>query len=200
MSDGDTSSNGWDAPATVEDGGMIDDTAAAQADIVSELRLENEQLRDRALRAAAETENTRRRGERATKDASQFAITSFARDLLAVSDNLNRAIEMSDNARSSRTGHDALADGVRATERMLASVLKKFGVTKIDAAGSRFDPNVHEAIMVTADSDLPAGTVVQVVEDGYKLQDRLLRPARVVLAAAKPAPNAGGVTDGDRSL
>ncbi len=200
MSNGDTKSNGWDTPAAVEGSVVASAADSADVDVISVLERENEQLRDAALRAAAEAENTRRRGERAAKDASQYSISSFARELLAVSDNLRRAIEVADDAPISRTRNDALGDGVRATERMLASVLSKFGVAKINAIGSLFDPNFHDAVMVTEDSDLPAGTVVQVLEDGYTIHDRLLRPARVVLAAAKRTLHPGGGMDADRSL
>ena len=199
MSNGHTETNererSFAENSSVETGAAV----SAEAAVISELKRENERLRDVALRAAAETENTRRRGERDVRDARQYAVVAFAREMLAVSDNLQRAISVSDNV-ATQSGSESLGSGVRATERMLVTALSKFGARKIDAAGHLFDPNLHEAVMVTEDSDLPANTVVQVLEDGYTIHDRLLRPARVVIAAGNRIPRPGGGADDDRSL
>lgn len=132
---------------------------------------------DRLLRALADAENARRRAERTAAEARQYAIGDFARDLLAVADNLQRALQAAD---AGGPGTErALVEGVRSTDRLLQNVIARFGVTKIDSLGAPFDPKLHEAIMVVDDERHEPGTVVEVVEEGYMLHDRLLRPARV---------------------
>jgi molecular chaperone GrpE len=141
-------------------------------------------LRERLMRALAETENTRRQGERRAHDAGQYAITSFARELLQVVDNLHRAIEAgAADRQASET--DGLIEGVTATDRILTQILNRFGVEEIKALHQPFDPKKHEAVMETAETDQPPGSVAQVLENGYMLHDRLLRPARVVVAKAR---------------
>jgi molecular chaperone GrpE len=138
-------------------------------------------LRERLMRALAETENTRRQGERRAQDAGQYAITNFARELLQVVDNLRRAIEA--GAADREAGQtDRLIEGVAATDRMLTQILNHFGVEEIKALHQPFDPKKHEAVMETGETDQPPGGVAQVLENGYMLHDRLLRPARVVVA------------------
>jgi molecular chaperone GrpE len=138
-------------------------------------------LRERLMRALAETENTRRQGERRAQDAQQYAITEFARELLQVVDNLRRALNAAapDIETRSRNG---LIEGVAATDRVLTQILNRFGVREVDALNEPFDPMKHEAVMETDETEQPPGSVVQVLEDGYTLHDRLLRPARVVVA------------------
>jgi molecular chaperone GrpE len=142
---------------------------------------ENAMLRERLMRALAETENTRRQGERRAQDAQQYAITNFARELLQVVDNLRRAIG-ADAARSETAGRDGLIEGVAATDRILTEVLNRFGVKEINALNAPFDPVKHEAVMEVDATAQPPRSVVEVLEDGYMLHDRLLRPARVVVA------------------
>ena len=144
-------------------------------------------LRDRLMRALAETENTRRQGERRAEDAQQYAITNFARELLQVVDNLRRAIEASPADPEARKA-DGLLEGVAATERILMQILNRFGVREIGALNEPFDPKKHEAVMETDETEQPPGSVVQVLEDGYMLHDRLLRPARVVVAKSAQQP------------
>ena len=145
-------------------------------------------LRDRLMRALAETENTRRQGERRAQDAQQYAITNFARELLQVVDNLRRAIEASPADPEARKA-DGLLEGVAATERILMQILNRFGVREIGALNEPFDPKKHEAVMETDETEQPPGSVVQVLEDGYMLHDRLLRPARVVVAKSAQQPS-----------
>src|SRR3979490_371983 len=140
-------------------------------------------LRERLMRALAETENTRRQGERRAQDAGQYAITNFARELLQVVDNLHRAIEASAADREA-SGTDRLIEGVAATDRILTQILNRFGVEEIKALHQPFDPRKHEAVMETDATEQPPGSVAQVLESGYMLHDRLLRPARVVVAKA----------------
>src|ERR1700730_8184856 len=159
----------------------VDEAVAQEAVDVATLIAENASLRDRLLRALADAENTRRRAERTEEEARQYAISDFARELLMVADNLKRTIAAAAE-RSETVEDDRLIEGVRATERLLEQTLGRFGVRKIDALGKRFDPSLHEAVMEADDASQPPGTVVRVLEDGYTIQDRLLRPARVVVA------------------
>lgn len=140
---------------------------------------ENAALRERLMRALAETENTRRQGERRAQDANQYAITNFARELLQVVDNLRRALGAAEGDSGKA---DGLVAGVAATDRVLTQILNRFGVKEISALNQRFDPGKHEAVMETDQTEQPPGSVVQVLENGYTLHDRLLRPARVVVA------------------
>jgi molecular chaperone GrpE len=150
------------------------------------LAAENAALRDRLLRALAETENTRRQADRATTDARQYAIADFARELLGVSDNLQRAIAASAEHPPQTVDGAALMEGVRATERMLNQIFERFGVRRIPTEDAAFDPNLHEAVMQVSDETRPSDSVVQNLEEGYTIRDRLLRPARVVVSKRQP--------------
>ena len=136
-------------------------------------------LRERLMRALAETENTRRQGERRAPDAQKYAITNFARELLQVVDNLGRALAAADGDAGKV---DGLIAGVAATDRVLTQILDRFGVKEVSALNQPFDPGKHEAVMETDQTEQAPGSVVQVLENGYTLHDRLLRPARVVIA------------------
>jgi molecular chaperone GrpE len=161
---------------------MVDEAVAAEAIDPATLIAENKTLRDRLLRALADAENTRRRAERTAEEARQYAISDFARELLVVADNLQRTIDAAERRTPETVEDAALIEGVRATERLLMQTLERFGVRKIEAVGQPFDPNLHEAVMEVDDPERPPGTVVRVVEDGYTIHDRLLRPARVFVA------------------
>ena len=136
-------------------------------------------LRERLMRALAETENTRRQGERRAQDAQQYAITNFARELLQVVDNLRRALGAAEGDAGKA---DGLIEGVAATDRVLTQILNRFGVKEVSALNQPFDPGKHEVVMETDQTEQPSGSVVQVLENGYTLHDRLLRPARAVVA------------------
>jgi molecular chaperone GrpE len=170
--------------------------AAAQPDEVAALRAEVAELKERLLRALAETENTRRRAEREKLEASQYAITRFARDMLLVSDNLRRALshlypEVRTEAPPAVT---AVLEGVEATERELATTLERHGVRAVLAEGAKFDPHFHQAIAeVPAEGKAP-GSIVNVVQTGYVIADRLLRPAMVTVA--RSASDSGQDTAG----
>jgi molecular chaperone GrpE len=169
---------------------------AVEADYEALLRLlkENEELKDRALRAAAEMENLRRRTARDVQDARAYAIANFARDMLSVSDNLRRALDaIPEEAKASGdAGFKALIDGVEITERSMLSGLERHGVKKLEPQGEKFDPNFHQAMFEVQNPDVAPGTVVQVVQPGYSIGDRVLRPAMVGVAkgGVKPAPAA----------
>jgi molecular chaperone GrpE len=162
--------------------------AAAAADPLAALAQEAADLKDRLLRALAEMENLRRRTEREVTDARTYAIAGFARDLLAVADNMRRALEAVDPAARANadTGTKALIDGVELTERELVKVLERHGVRKLDPQGARFDPHRHQAMFEMPDESVPAGTVVQVLQPGYALGERVLRPALVAVAKGGP--------------
>jgi molecular chaperone GrpE len=138
---------------------------------------ENEARIDNLMRALADADNARKRAERHAAEVRQYAIDDFARDLLAVADNLQRAIA---SAETTADG-DGLLDGVRATAKLLESVLERHGVTRIEARGVPFDPRRHEAIAVIDDATREPGEIVDVAEEGYMIRDRLLRPARVLV-------------------
>ena len=164
----------------------VDEAIAQEAVDVATLVAENASLRDRLLRALADAENTRRRAEGTAEEARQYAFADFARELLAVADNLQRTIAAASRHSPETVEDQALIEGVRATERLLEHTLSRFGIQKIDALGKPFDPTLHEAVMEVDDPSQPPGTVVRVAEDGYTIHDRLLRPARVLVAKRSP--------------
>lgn len=150
---------------------------------IVELEQEAGDLRDQLLRAMAETENIRKRGERQIEDAHRYAVTGFARDILSVADNLERALEsVPEDQRGEHELLQTLLDGVTAVQNDFLNALSAHKIERIDPMGEAFDPNLHEAMFEVPDSDLSNGTIAQVVQPGYKLHDRLLRPARVGVA------------------
>jgi molecular chaperone GrpE len=165
--------------------------AAEMAERLAAAEAEAARLKEEYLRALAETENVRKRAARDRQDAGQYAITGFARDLLSVADNLQRALASVDaGARAADPALAALVDGVEMTEKELLGVLERHGVKPIDAHGQPFDPHVHEAMFELPDASVAHGTVVQVLQAGYRLHDRTLRPARVGIARGGPKPGA----------
>ena len=166
------------------------DAQAQAADYEAVVRLvqENEELKDRALRLAAEMENLRRRTARDVQDAKSYAIANFARDMLQVSDNLSRALEAipAEAKESGDAGFKALIEGVDLTGRAMLSTLERHGVKQLDPQGDKFDPNFHQAMFEVPNPDVPNNTVVQVVQTGYVIGDRVLRPAMVGVAKGGP--------------
>jgi molecular chaperone GrpE len=142
------------------------------------------ELKDRLLRALAEMENLRKRTEREVADARQYGIASFARDILGVADNMQRALASGgDDLRQTGDAPTiALLDGVELTERELLKALEKHGIRKFSPEGEKFDPHLHQAMYEVPDPSVPAGTVVQVIQPGYTIGDRVLRPAMVAIA------------------
>ena len=147
--------------------------------------------KDRLLRALAETENVRRRLQRERDDAQKYAVSGFAKDLLSVVDNLRRALDAMPEAEVKDARTRGLRDGVAATERELLAVFERHGLKRIDPKGEPFDHNFHQAIFEAERPDAPAGTVVEVLQPGYTLHDRLLRPAMVGVAKAGARPSDG---------
>jgi molecular chaperone GrpE len=161
------------------------------ADVIAALNAENTDLKDRLLRALAEAENVRRRGERERADATQYAVTKFARDMLTIADNFARAL--SHLPQAVRDAADpqvkAVIDGVEATERQLLQNLQTHGIKQIDTSDGKFDPNFHQAVAEVPGT--PPGSIVNVVQTGYTIGDRLLRPAMVTVARKEPVNSAG---------
>src|SRR5215475_7783734 len=186
----DTTDRAPDA-ASAENGAPAGNGQAEAGDPVAALAKENAGMKDRLLRTLAEMENLRKRTEREVADAKSYGVTSFARDVLGVADNMRRAFEaIGPELRSSEdAGVKSLIDGVELTERELLKVLEKHGVRRFEPKGEKFDPNVHQAMFEVPDPAAPAGTVVQVIQPGYMIGDRMLRPALV--GVAKGGPKAG---------
>lgn len=178
-----------DAAATGDAG--PDDAARA-----AELEAQLAETVEKWKRALAETENVRRIAARDREDASKYAVSKFARDLLSVADNLRRALESVDQeVREGDASLDALAGGVELTERELLATFARYGITPIEAAARPFDPHVHEALFEVPDDSVPHGTVVHVLEPGYMIHDRTLRPARVGVSKGGPKPGARSTED-----
>jgi molecular chaperone GrpE len=160
----------------------------AAPDAVEALAKEAAEFRDRWMRSLAEMENLRRRTEREVADARTYGVANFAREVLAVGDNLQRALDAI--GPDVRAGADpaitALIEGVELTERDLVKALEKHGIKKLAPQGEKFDPNLHQAMYEVPDASVPAGTVVQVVQAGYTIGDRVLRPALVAVAKGGP--------------
>ena len=156
---------------------------------VAVLEAELAEHKDRLLRALAEAENTRRRAQRERDDATRYAISGFAKELLSAADNLRRALDSLPEAEVGDERTRSLLAGVAATERELLSVFERHGIRRIDPMGERFDHNLHQAIFEVEHGDRPPGTIIEVLQPGYLLHDRLLRPAMVGVAKppAKPA-------------
>ena len=146
------------------------------------------EYKDKLLRVLAEMENLRRRTDREIADARVYGISNFARDILAVADNMARALGAFDAKlrEQADAGTHALLDGVELTERELAKVLEKHGVKKFDPLGEKFDPNLHQAMFEVPDPSVPSGTVVQVMQPGYMIGERILRPALVGVSKGGP--------------
>ncbi|WP_174803712.1 nucleotide exchange factor GrpE [Martelella limonii] len=173
----------------------IAEEAAAEPDPLDILKAENEKQRDQLLRLAAEMENLRRRTARDVKDAKAYAVTAFARDMLSVSDNLRRALDaIPEDKRTEEI--KGFIEGVEMTERSMLTGLERHGVKKIEAEGQRFDPNIHQAMFEIPNPEIPSNTVVQVVQSGYMIGERVLRPAMV--GVSKGGPKAEQPADAEK--
>jgi molecular chaperone GrpE len=150
-------------------------------------------MKDRLLRTLAEMENLRKRTEREVADARLYGASSFARDVLAVADNMRRALDAvpPETRAGAEAGMNSLVEGVELTERELLKALEKNGVRQFTPQGEKFDPNVHQAMYEVPDASVPAGSIVQVVQPGYMIGERVLRPALVGVSKGGPrvAPN-----------
>src|SRR3954467_10132138 len=164
----------------------------AAPDPVAALTKETADLKDRLLRTLAEMENLRRRTDREVADARTYGVTNFARDILAVADNMERALKALDDEIRGKAdaGVKALLDGVELTERELIKVMEKHGIRKIEPQGQKFDPNLHQAMLEIPDASVPSGTVVQIMQPGYTIGERVLRPAMVAVSKGGPKAQA----------
>lgn len=156
--------------------------------VLDKLKAENEEMKDRVLRTVAEMDNLRKRTAREITDARSYAVSNFARDLLGVGDNLQRAIQAvpPEKRESGSDEFKALIEGVELTERELLKSMTNAGVTKFNPEGEKFDPNLHQAMFEMPNPELPNNSVAQVVQEGYKIGDRVLRPAMVGVAKGGP--------------
>ena len=174
-----------EAPAVPDEG-----IALSPDEQVAALETELADTKDRLLRALAETENTRRRFQREREESQKYAIGGFAKDLLTAVDNLRRALDAMPETEIEDAKTLSLLDGVAATERELLAAFERHGLTRIDPRGEKFDHNLHQAIFEAERDGAAPGTVIEVLQPGYLLHDRLLRPAMVGVAKA----GAGGKT------
>jgi len=160
---------------------MPDDPEQGSAEALAK---EAAELRDKMLRTLAEMENLRKRTAKEVADARAYGITGFARDVLDIADNLQRALDAvpAETRDSADPMVKTLIEGVELTERSLLNVLEKNGVKKLDPSGEKFDPNFQQAMYEVPDASVPPGTVVQVVQAGYTIGERVLRPALVAVA------------------
>jgi molecular chaperone GrpE len=187
MSDDTMAQDGFEPRPEIE-------TPEAETDPAAALTTENAELKDRLLRLAAEMENLRKRMAREIDDTRSYAITKFARDMLTATDSLSRAmLVLPAETRDSADGPlKSLIDGIELTEREMQRLLAVHGVKPIEAEGQKFDPHKHQAMFEVPDPTRPEGTVVQVVQTGYAIGDRVLRPAMVGIAKGGPAMAAPG--------
>ncbi len=173
------------ADEVVEENGDAGQTAPE--DPITALESDVANLKDQLLRALAETENTRRRAAREHQDIIRYGVTNLVRDILAVADNLQRALDsVPADARTDNETVASLATGVELTGKEFLSALERHGVEKVEPLGEQFDHNKHQAMFEVEDTGQPAGTIVELLQPGYMLYDRLLRPAMVGVAKGDP--------------
>lgn len=178
-------------------------TPETAADALAAAQAEAASFKDKLLRTLAEMENLRKRTEREVADARTYGIASFGRDLLGVADNMRRALDAVSAELRADAGANALIEGMELTERELLKALEKSGIRRFEPVGEKFDPNVHQAMYEVPDASVPSGHVVQVVQPGYMIGDRVLRPAMVGVSKGGPkaapqnneAAPAGGKSD-----
>jgi molecular chaperone GrpE len=158
-------------------------------DALAALRAEAAELKDRLLRAHAEVENIRKRSEREKEETAKYAVTRFARDIVNVGDNFQRAIDaVPAGAAEQDAALKSFLEGVTMTERELLNVLDRYGIKRVQPVNEPFNPHLHQAVREIARTDVPAGTVVQVFQAGFTIEDRVLRPAMVAVAKGGPKP------------
>jgi molecular chaperone GrpE len=178
------------------DRGAVPEPAAQLGADLDALLAENAEMRDRLLRTMADMENLRQRTEREKADTARYAISNFARDVLTVGDNLQRTIDhVPAEASAQDPALKSFLEGVQLTERELLNVLERHGVTRIEPLGQKFDPHCHQAMYEVQKPEVPEGTVVEVMQSGYTIGDRCLRPALVAVAKGG-AKTAGAASAG----
>jgi molecular chaperone GrpE len=175
---------------------MPDDPEPGSVEVLAK---EAAEARDKMLRTLAEMENLRKRTSREVADARTYGITGFARDVLDIADNLQRALDAlpAEAREAADPGLKALIEGVELTERSLLNTLEKNGVKKFDPSGGKFDPNFHQAMYEVPDASVPAGTVVQVMQSGFMIGERVLRPALVGVSKGGAKASAAAPANGN---
>jgi molecular chaperone GrpE len=197
-----TARQGDDAVAETENGQQGGNSAPARdsaADPLAEAQREAAEYKDKLLRTLAEMENLRKRTAREIVDARLYAVAGFAREVLAVADNMHRALEtIGPELRAQADSQmQALIEGVELTERELLKALEKHGVKKFSPQGEKFDPNLHQAMFELESAEVPPGYVAQVIQAGYMIGERVLRPALVAVAKAAKTPSAANDNPGE---
>ena len=188
--DGDEGAPSADAAEAPAEEPEIDPIALLEAEVAA--------LKDKVLRTNADMENLRRRTEREKQDMAKFAISNFARDIISVDDNLNRALEaVPEGAVENDAALKALVDGVSMTGRELANIFERNGITRIDPKGEIFDPNSHQAMFEMPNPEVPAGTIMEVIATGFSIESRILRPAMVGIAKGGEKPKKDGDPQAD---
>lgn len=198
---GGTADTGEQSPQAgdIPQGSVPDDEAQAAAgdnlapeERIAMLEGEVQRLKTEYMRALADAENSKRMAEKRIEDNSKYAVSNFAKEMLTVADNLDRALLAAPEDK--RQGNELLknlAVGIEMTQKTLTGGLEKYGIRKIEARGAAFDPNLHQAVQEMENPDVPAGTCVEVYQDGYLIRDRLLRPAMVVVSRGGPKREPG---------
>lgn len=180
---------GDETPATSDD--QTEDVESLKA-VIEEARGEIAELEDRALRAAAEAENVRRRADRSIENARKFALERFVEDLLPAVDSFERAVEAaSGETKGDGSEASAIAEGVGLSLKLLIGAMERQGIAVVDPIGAPFDPNLHEAMTMVDNAEVEPGSVVDVFQKGYTVNGRLIRPARVIVARQPAAPEPG---------
>jgi len=187
------------AGASAPDQGAAGNGERSVHDVIAALQAEVADFKDRWMRAQAETENVRKRYEREKEDTAKYAITKFARDIVNVGDNFQRAIDaVPGGAVEREPALKSFLEGVTLTERELLNILERHGIKRLNPKDEAFNPHQHQAMMEVARSDVQPGTIVQVFQAGYTIEDRVLRPAMVVVAKAEPkAPDVPAAANDD---
>ena len=165
------------------------DEAFQENDPLAAIAKERDDMRDKLMRALAEAENVRKRAERTQSDTTKYAVTAFAKDMLDIADNLRRALDAIPEDQRQDDTVKTLYDGVAATEKIMLSTFEKHGIQKLEPTEGKFDPNFHDVMFEADAPGKPAGEIIQLLEPGYTIHDRLLRPARV--GVAKASDNGG---------
>ncbi len=172
--------------------GTAAEGAKSSQEIIAALQSENADLKDKWLRAHAEVENIRKRAEREREDAAKYSITKLARDVVAVGDNFQRAIDAVPAGAAERdSALKSFLEGVTMTERELLNALDRHGIRRVQPLNEPFNPHLHQAVAQVPRTDVPTGTIVEVYQAGYMIEDRVLRPAMVGVAQGGPKPSAG---------
>jgi molecular chaperone GrpE len=182
---------GGDAAENGQEAGLAGQPARTVHEVIAALQAESAEFKDKWLRAHAEMENIRKRAEKEKEDIAKYAISRLARDIVGVGDNFQRAIEaIPAGAADQDPALKSFIDGVTMIERELLNALERHGIKRMQPMNEPFNPHLHQAVMEITRGDIAAGTVVQVFQPGYTLEERVLRPAMVGVAKGGPRPPA----------